>query len=338
MKDFSIPIKEDSKLPLAGFTPIVWNMEFVRGCNLRCGFCATTRFPRGEFLYMSEQTLIDSVKIISEISPQTRIEIALAGEHTLHPDFIKLIEITREYLPKSQIGVVTNGTTLLSGAITYKQMFDAGLNIALVDVYGPIENHIKIAKESGYEWYEKAKPHRDKLPKAWTNNQNPVINCIIFQPNPAEWPKRKSRKTMLTTYLNEVDFELGKQYGMEPVTKAPYRKCDQTPKQVNICWDGEYIFCCMDFMRASVKRNLGNVSSGTRGFINFWLGEYMQTTRQILHRKNRPAHEFCSKCGYCSSRGDIDFWPEESLNQYIKDGEWFPLESGVEEIKNRWGR
>lgn len=327
-KDFSIPIKEGS--PLGGFAPIYWTIENVRGCNLRCGFCATTKFPVGEYHYMSEAVFTDTMKIIRDVSPNARIEFANAGEPTLHPKLYKLLEIGRKYLPNAQLDVITNGTKLLSKDITHKGMFEAGASIVLVDVYGPVENHIRLAEESGYTWYERCKPHDDKLPKAWTNHHNSSIKCIILQPNPANWPPTKNRKNKMATMLNDVDFELAKEYGMTPVVNAPLRKCDQPSKSVNVGWDGEYTFCCFDFMRNSVKYNLGNVLSGTKGFVNFWMGEYMQTTRQILNRKNRPAHEFCSKCNFCSTRCDIAFWPEETLNQYVKDGKWYALESDVE--------
>jgi hypothetical protein len=138
---------------------------------------------------------------------------------------------------------------------------------------------------------------------------------------------------MLSTYLNEIDFDLALPHGVTPCLSAPNRKCDQPSKYANICWDGKYVFCCVDFMRLSIKHKLGDVSTGVKGFMNFWLGKYMQSTRQMLSRKNRNAHDLCSKCNMCGSRSDVAFWDENTLNQYYKNDEWFDLETGVDTPK-----
>lgn len=326
-KNFSIPLANNPKLPLNGFTPVAWMVEIVRGCNLKCWHCATTLFPKGHFEFMSSKTFIEAMNIIKAVSPKTRIEFVNAGEPSLHPDLYSLISTARVILPEAQLGIITNGTTILSGKVTYKGMFNAGLNIALVDIYGSKERHEAIAAKSGHQWYYRgpASTLDKKAPKAWTNNHDPKIKTIILQANPDDWPDQKSKKSFLATFLNDLNWDLVEGHGLEPVVVAPNRRCDQPSKNVNICADGDYIFCCQDLLKHNGSK-LGNVSDGVDGFQNFWLGNYMQSTRNLLNKKNRRGHALCSRCKMCTTRCDIPFWPEESLNKYYRNGEWIDID------------
>jgi organic radical activating enzyme len=318
--------RSDKKFSLGKLRPVAWFVEPTRGCNLQCGFCATRLFPRNEFHFMSEETWISTVDVISKLTPYVRIEFCNAGEPTLNPLFLNFLSYARSKVPYAQLLLYTNGTTLLDGRITYKEMFESGLNVAFVDMYSSLESHMRIAKESGYLILEKDKKTKDSV-NVFSYQKNPNIKLIQLSPHPGNWTKQKLRSTGLSTFLNNLDWKSAKHYGLEPVQRPPSRRCQQTTNYANVCWDGEYIFCCFDFMRETAG-TLGNVSEGVEGFLKFWFGRYMQDCRNKLWHKDRKSHEKCKKCAFTANRCDIARWGPELLNDYWDGKKWISLEDG----------
>ena len=138
--------------PLGPWAPYLWQLEPVGGCNLKCllalrgggaGVSARTRF-------ITRETWDAAMRIIAEVTPACRVEIAMSGEPTLHPDLPELIWMARKISPHSQFNLITNGTMLTKGTITYRELFEAGANMIYVDMYVPRERHIALAEASGY--------------------------------------------------------------------------------------------------------------------------------------------------------------------------------------------
>ena len=313
----------NKKRPLGKISPWAWWIEFVRGCNLACDFCPTRLFPKGEIKYMDKDTWISLLEVIQDVSPYIRLEFGNAGEPLLHPDIIKYLEIAREICPNLQLMTYTNGTSLINNHITYKDLFDAGLNMICVDMYDPFKEHKKLAEESGYYWY-----HRDNkpvnAPSIFRYYNNKDIHIIMLSENPYNWPSLKVKMGRLHTFLNDLDWRTARSFGLKPVNLAPTRKCDFPYKFPSVNHDGTFVFCCLDFMRHTVN-NFGNIKEGTTGFINYWLGDYMQYTRKLLSNKNRVSHEYCSKCSFISPRCDISYWKDDAYQQYWDGSKWIYL-------------
>ena len=310
----------NKKKPLGKFHPWAYWVEIVRGCNLACWHCATRLLPRNEFHYMARETWISFLELVKEITPYNRIEFANAGEPSLHPDLLEFIRLAKEITPYTQTQLITNGTTLISRVVKYKELFDAGLNSVYVDMYTLPEKHIKLAKESGYPFYEKDKCLKD-MPNAYTYLNNPDLKIIFLVNNPSNWSRQRYSTGKLHTYLNKLDWKEAEKHGVYPTIEPPTRRCDQPSKFASLFYDGSYSFCCNDFLQ-QVGTNLGNVSDGTDGFLKYWLGQYMQYTRKLLHNKDRKSHELCSKCSYITARCDIPWWEPELLEKYWTGNEW----------------
>jgi organic radical activating enzyme len=324
---------KEKRRPLGKFNPWAWWVEIVRGCNLSCYHCPTRLFPKGYREFMSEETWVALLELIQEVTPHTRLEFGNAGEPTLHPQFLKFLKIAREICPHLQILTYTNGTQIVSKKLTYKDMFDAGLNMVFLDMYAPLSVHSKIAEESGYYWY-----YQDNKPKDAINvfryQNDPDAHVIMLAENPHNWSNRKKGRGYLQTFFNDLDWKEAKKYGMKPVTEPPTRRCDLPNKFINVNFDGTYIFCCFDYMRHTVDK-FGNVKNGLEDFINFWLGEYMQKTRKLLHYKNRINHPYCSKCCFTSIRCDIPYWPEDMYEQYWNGKTWRRLMVDIDKDINK---
>ena len=241
------------KRPLGKLNPWAWWVEITRGCNLRCDFCPTRLFKQGFRRYMDKTTWISLLETIQELTPYSRLELCNAGEPLLHPDILEYIALARQICPHLQILTYTNGTTLISGKLTYKQLFDAGLNMIFVDMYASLKVHKKIAENSGYYWfYQDAKPK--DAPNIFQYQNNPNCHIIMLAENPYNWSTRKIGRGYLQTYLNDLDWPAAKKFGLVPVTKSLIRRCDIPNKFISINYDGTFIFCCFDYMRHTVNK------------------------------------------------------------------------------------
>ena len=321
MKPYVESIGKNPKRPLGKFNPWAWWVEFVRGCNLRCGFCPTALFDyeKQPWEFITTGTWVAMLELMREITPYTRLELCQAGEPTLHPELLSMLKIAREILPNVQLLIYTNGVTIANGELTYKQLFDAGVNMVFLDMYAPLEIHSRIANDSGYYWYyQDDKP--ENAPNVFQYQNDPNIHVIMLANNPTNWSKRKLGRGYLQTFLNDLDWEAAKPFGLTPVTKPPKRRCDLPFKFVSTFIDGEYDFCCFDYMRHTANR-LGNVKDGVEGFFKFWLGRYMQGTRKKVWHKDRASHPWCSKCSFTSIRCDIPYWRNKKMFKQYWDGE-----------------
>jgi organic radical activating enzyme len=325
-RDLLPRMREDGKRSVGRLRPWAWWVEITRGCNLRCGFCATRLFPSGEFSFMSIGTWRDLLDVVQEVSPLCRLEIGNAGEPTLHPRLPYFLREARERVPRIQLLMFTNGTTLIDGRTTYRELFEAGLNMAFVDMYAPRERHVALAEASGYQYIEQASKPKDAV-NVFAYQGDPDVHVIQLSEQPGNWPRRKVNRGAFSTFFNHLDWEAAKEYGLAPVTDPPARRCDLPAKFANVYYDGSYSFCCFDFAR-EVAGTLGNVSEGMEGFLRFWLGRYMQDCRRRLHRKDRASHPMCRRCAFTSIRGDIPWWPGELLEDYWTGRGWERLEEG----------
>ena len=172
-------INKNKRRPLGKFNPWAWCIEPVRGCNLSCWHCPVSVDPKlqNNYEYMPKNTWVNMWKLIKEVTPYCRVEMANFGEPTLHPHMVEFLSIAREISPNSQIQITTNGTALIQKKITYEQLFNAGLNIVYVDMYAPKEKHELLAKESGYEYYNYYESPKG-VPNAWTYHNDPNIQFI----------------------------------------------------------------------------------------------------------------------------------------------------------------
>lgn len=322
--DYLPKILDDGKRSLARLRPQAWTVEPVKGCNLTCGFCTARLYPRGEFNFMAMETWQNILDIIKVIAPMSRIMLGGIGEPTLHPQLPDFFRALRKTCPAVQVMMFTNGTKLLDGSVKHSDFLDAGVNMIYVDMYGHKKRHEQLAKESGYEWYDYT--HK-KSSEGFSYKNEPDRRMILLCPNPAEWTPLKKR-VMFTTFLNNLDWEAAKKFGLTPTVSAPDRRCDRPAKQVMVFSNGDYSFCCCDSMR-EVAGTLGNVSDGVDGFFNYWFGEYMQMTRRMLDQKNRKGHPMCSRCSQSSSYSDIPVWPANWYDNYYDGEKWARLPDQV---------
>ena len=304
-------------------TPWVFAIEILHGCNLACGHCAMAiidRTPKA----MTLETWRQTMEIIAKVNPACRVELAMGGEPTLHPDIYEVFRMGRKISPRSQFQITTNGTMLNRGKVTYAGLLEAGCNIVYTDMYTPREKFIELAKASNAPWYcyypRKGEPDRNSVEwNPWTYN-GPHVKMIVLQENPLNWPKSRRNANLLGTWLNNIDEKKAAKFGMTKVVKPPARRCNQPFISVPVAWDGEYLLCCQDMALETVGH--GNVSDGIDNFLEFWFGQFMQQHRKWLRAKDRESSPFCSRCSITFSRCDFKHWTDEQVGQWWNGSAW----------------
>ena len=273
---------------------------------------------------MSLDIWVNLMKVIRQVTPRCRLELAMCGEPTLHPELVGMLRTGRMISPESQIQITTNGTMLMNGVVTYAELFNAGANIVYVDMYSPRAKHIELAQQSGYEWYEylNAPPN---APAAWSY-KGPKIKFIVLMENPANWPETRRRMGRLGTWLNHLDWDAAAPFGLTPVIEPVQRHCAQPFRHVAVNFEGNYLLCCQDFM-GETSGTMGNVESGIAGFKKYWFGKKMQRARRHLRVKDRAGLPECARCNVRFSREGFRLWEERYTNKYWDGETWVPDES-----------
>jgi hypothetical protein len=89
-----------NKRPLGKLSPWVWSIEFVRGCNLKCWHC-TAKLMKKKF--MTLETWEAMCKVMASMTPYRRLELAQAGEPTLHPHLLECLRIAKRITPNAAV-------------------------------------------------------------------------------------------------------------------------------------------------------------------------------------------------------------------------------------------
>lgn len=318
---------------LAGkLRPWAWFGEITRGCNLRCGFCATRTFkggvgaPKfGDHEFLTEKTWRELLGVMAVVSPRTRLEIGNAGEPSLNPFLVDMLRLKKEIAPGVQVLMYTNGTTLMDGRHTYKELFDAGLNVLYVNLYHPFKKHVALADKTPYPWLFEGKEGgaggQFVSPFQYRMDTDPDFHLINFCRNPGYWTEQRRHRHGFSSFYNHLDWNAAAKYGLTPVTEPLKRRCDFPLKYPSFEYTGRYMLCCWDFV-GETAGSFGSVADGVEGFFKFWFGEYMQRTRQLHDAKDRAGHPVCARCGTQSHRGDIPYWKPAMFERFWDGTTW----------------
>jgi hypothetical protein len=268
---------------------------------------------------MSESTWRSSWQLIKQLSPTCRVDLCVGGEPTLNKQLADFLRIAREISPLSQIQITTNGTQIVKGVFTYRQLLEAGANIVYTDMYSPLEKYVELAEASGFPWYEYYKPP-ENAPSPWTY-YGPDLKMIVLQEQPENWPKSRFRAGLLGTWYNHLDWKAAERFGLYPVEKPLTRRCNQPFLYVTIDSRGNYLLCCQD-NTGETSGLFPNVKEGLEGFRRFWYGKDLQTIRRRLRLKNRAATSYCSRCCVTFSRCDFLHWTDEQVDHFWNGSGW----------------
>ena len=267
--------------------PYAVQVELVQGCNLGCNFCGIhaigyQKLARGKDM-MTKRTASSIANQLSSADWNPRVEFAMHGEPTLHPERAEIVAMFRAALPRAYLMMTSNGGGLLSGDVTNNidSLFSAGLNTLALDDY----ESVKI------------------VPKLLDRYTGPVP-VLHYPDNSAANPHRRHAKTLISVVkdisvsTSGTHSQLNNHAGSAaPLNdKGKGKRCAKPFREMSVRWDGNVAICCNDW--PGVYR-CGNVVKDV--LLNVWHGEAFTAARQMLLRGRR---EFapCKGCDAISYR------------------------------------
>jgi radical SAM protein with 4Fe4S-binding SPASM domain len=277
-------------------SPFCIQMEAVEGCNLRCAFCGIRGIREsgdranlsGPYKYMRLETAISVARQAAELRWTPRIEFAMHGEPTMHPQLHELVAAFNLYLPNAPIMVTTNGIPLLDDwRHRVAQLFRYGATVVAIDDY---------------------KPHHCR--EAVLNTVIPGVDVYRYPEggtvaNPHRRPKKGEKRLIL---IKDIDVSeegnhshLSNHAGAAapPNGSRAHERCALPFRELSVRWDGNVALCCNDW-RGTFK--VGNVER--EGLDAIWHHSAMDAARRkLLH--NQRDFGVCKGCTHRTYRNGL---------------------------------
>ena len=276
-----------------------WNLqlEAVTGCSMKygsgsgglCHFCGiqAIRNGPGNYQYMSLELVQRVATQIAEWCPKIRLEFALRGEPLIHPKIAEIISILRTTVPKLSIMLTTNGDTL-RGHMQERTMklFDAGLNLLLLDTYWPQERRDALRQEA-YELQDIRVEDffEDLIPRHESpySNHSKSRRYIVLMDDLAMRDGEHSSRQVKTHAGSNPTKEIGAEFPLR-------RNCGRPLRELIIHADGNVPLCCDDWKQEYIVGNAMDLS-----LEEIWNHPKMEAARARLMVKDRSFGP-CAQC------------------------------------------
>jgi MoaA/NifB/PqqE/SkfB family radical SAM enzyme len=248
-------------------SPFAIQIELTEGCNLFCSFCGIhgIRSSAKDYKFMNPGIAVVIAEQIKRTGWNCRIEFAMHGEPTLHPEFKQIITIFRMFLPHHQLMMLTNGIGLLPmPKVEVNRLFYSGLNVLGIDAYNHNPYWKKIAKKVHGRFYpEEGKSPHSRFPKR-------AREVIYIQ------DIKEAKSGGHSTLNNHCGCAA-------PPLKTPMKqRCAKPFREMSIRWDGKIALCCNDWRGHYF---CGDIS--VSGLEEIWNNRAFQIARKMLYNNDR---------------------------------------------------
>ncbi|MBN1502054.1 SPASM domain-containing protein [Candidatus Woesearchaeota archaeon] len=284
-------------------------IEPTNACNLSCVLCPCShKFMKRKSGFMQ---LKDYKRIIDKISGMfPKVTLFFAGESFLHPDIIKMIEVTAK--KNIEVTISTNATKMddidgllksgLSRLIisldglsekTYKK-YRVGSDYT--KVIGNIKKLCKRKKELGLKKPKieiqficmKHNQHEVKKLEKFMENVGPDKIFIKTVAIPSWFYKGKDFDRLADEFLPTNKYRRYSKKGKKWKLIKATGKCGFTRKTV-ITWEGEVCLCCYDL---NAEYSFGNILE--KSFLEIWNSPKYKKTRELVKTRSL---KLCKECG-----------------------------------------
>ena len=279
--------------------PFAVQIELTEGCNLYCDFCGLQgiRGPKDKtfkFMELGVAAFIASELAKSGWNP--RIEFAMHGEPTLHPDYAMVVARFRKKLPKAHIMMTSNGGGLLrppGPVANLERLFDAGLNVFAFDAY----EYVKIKDKIDAELFD----------ENTLDNGGFTFDVHRYPDEPEFSPHNRYGHTA-RKFIRIKDISVAEKgthsslnnhcgAGSEGLKEPLEARCAKPFRELSIRWNGDVAICCNDWCG---NYKVGNVVKD--GLLGVWHHERFHSARRFLMQGNRGAINPCRVCDARSYR------------------------------------
>jgi hypothetical protein len=279
--------------------PNAVQIELVEGCNLRCAVCGLNgiRGKDNDYKYMDSGVLRSAIRQMVELGWNPRIEFAMHGEPSMHPEFWEMIRIVRDE-SKFPIMMTSNGGGFLSrpGPVDkIRRCFEAGLDTLAFDDY-QIAKIVPKIRAAWQQWINDC----EKLKIV-----QPPIKVFDYPQDDDGNPHARSKLKRLVFIEDLINATKGTHShvnnhagaGGPPNTVRQTKRCAKPFRELSIRWDGNVSCCCNDW-RGTYRA--GNVVDD--GVDAVWNGKAMGAIRVALYAGRRDMMQACSGCDAISHR------------------------------------
>jgi radical SAM protein with 4Fe4S-binding SPASM domain len=289
--------------------PFAVQVEIIEGCQLRCSFCGLNgiRGKDNDFKIMDAKHAAQVASMIVEAGWNARIEFAMHGEPTMHPQYVEVLGAFREAAPSLQMMVTSNGGGLLRPPGPMErvlELFRAGVNILALDEYEGVSIVSKVR--------EAFVGHKHPVPGT-THWVHPASGALSRPIDIYEYPANKdasphsrrpknSRTLVLMEDISKATKGTHSLLNNHAGAAAPLNdsmagaRCAKPFREMAIRWDGNVAVCCNDW-RGTYKA--GNVFKD--GLVPVWNSAAMDAARKKLYHGERDFGP-CKGCDAASYR------------------------------------
>jgi radical SAM protein with 4Fe4S-binding SPASM domain len=239
-------------------------------CNRKCSFC-----PRSAPDFEDKKEFISNVlheKLcfeLKELNYKGTIRYSGFVEPLLDKNIYKLINMTRNYLPESNIEMVTNGDPLNLDRLN--KLFKSGLNRILI---------------SAYDSKEEAKKLEDLCLEANLNIEQYIVRHRYYSED-QDFGITLSNRSGL---MEKAEFKIEK-------LKEPLKKPCYIPAYTFFLdYQGDVLMCPHDWGK---KLILGNLNQNK--LLDIWFNKKSMSIRKMLNNSNRNF----SPCNVCDVEGTL---------------------------------
>lgn len=276
--------------------PYAMQIELTEGCNLYCDFCGLKGIrakKEKNYKFMTVKLAQTIAAQMAELGWNARIEMAMHGEPTMHPDPEAIVAAFRERLPNNQIMMTSNGGGIVKQSVRRLEgLFDAGLNIFALDAYETVKLGEKIMQQI------------EGMQISMATVDAPYPFSVHYYPEESVSPhSRYPKNTRL--FIRMEDISVAKEgthsslnnhcgAGSPGLAEPMQQRCAKPFREMSVRWDGNVAICCNDW-RGLYK--IGNVK--TDPLWKLWQHPRMNAARKMLYHRRR---DLLSPCDICDAK------------------------------------
>ena len=275
--------------------PWTLKVEFTKGCNLACRFCPIYAEPAlyAEKQYHQPAFLKPFAQEYGRFVPNTRIELTLRGEPTLNPQAEELLRILRQYIPRAQVSLFTNGVRILQEPALVGRLLDAGVNILNIDCYNRTYDRFRRLVELELPRIPGARLTDFRSFSAYRRHPNGHrLRCVNLVPDIADADRLVAVRVIHNNAGNADPEQLRTRWGIQPIAAPLHKGCARPFREFVLYHDGSVVVCCHDWKAEAVIGRFPQQSVEA-----IWYGDAHLAMLRSLYRKDRSGVP-CNRCDY----------------------------------------
>jgi radical SAM protein with 4Fe4S-binding SPASM domain len=279
--------------------PFAIQLEPVEGCSLACSFCGISSIRENgadamlgthgknsaPYRFAELATIRRVIEEVMRLGWNPRIEFAMHGEPTMHPQLTIIVDEVRKLAPRLHLQLTTNGSGIMKDRAKIMQLMRYGIDLMVVDAYkhADFADRVRalLAEDCPYPVFEypaqpEGNPHRRSKQKR-----------IVFVHDISE---------------NETgNHQLTNQGGNSggPLRAPLARRCAKPFRELSVRWDGNVALCCDDWKG---EYKIGNVLETPLD--ELWHHARFDAARRRLYAKDR-AFGPCAGCDVTTPRDGL---------------------------------